>query len=220
MVVPKAVRRPNTMKAEHAPSRPDRRRDGKPAGGKPKQPRRRPPHPGENETISARRVLALELRKAGATYRQIAVKLGTSVNTAWADVNAELRELRDQTKHEAQDLRDLELQRCDAMTAGLWSDVQKGKTGAVMAAVRVSERRARLVGLDAATKTELSGSVDVRSPIEIKEEAKGIARYLSTEDLHTLNLLDAEMVKLDAEIEKIWEPARQVYFAVRAAGRL
>jgi hypothetical protein len=61
--------------------------------------------------------------------------------------------------------------------------------------------------------------VDVRSPIEIKEEAKEIARFLSTEDLSVLNSLDAKVEGINAEIEKIWEPARQQYLAAREAGR-
>jgi hypothetical protein len=169
--------------------------------------------------ITARRAQSLELRKAGASYRHIAAELGISLHTAFADVNAELQELRVHTQQDAKDVRELELQRCDAMTQGLWSDVAKGDSKAVMAAVRVSERRARLLGLDAATKSEFSGSVDVRSPIEIKEEAKEIARFLSTEDLSVLNSLDAKVEGINAEIEKIWEPARQQYLAAREAGR-
>ena len=39
------------------------------------------------------------------------------------------------------------------MTAGLWPQVQKGSPPAVTAAVRVSERRSRLLGLDEPTAT-------------------------------------------------------------------
>ncbi len=113
---------------------------------------KRPPHPGEDEQIAERRVKAFSLRKAGASYRQIAQQLSVSLNTAWADVNAELLELREQTKADATEVRDMELQRCDEMILGLWPAVRRGDAKSVMAAVRVSERRAKLLGIDAQSK--------------------------------------------------------------------
>jgi hypothetical protein len=49
------------------------------------------------------------------------------------------------------------------MTSGLWPQIRAGSPPAVSAAVRVSERRARLLGLDApvATRSELTGSLGV-----------------------------------------------------------
>ena len=49
------------------------------------------------------------------------------------------------------------------MTSGLWPHIQEGSAAAVSAGVRVSERRSRLLGIDAAvvTKSELTGSVGV-----------------------------------------------------------
>jgi hypothetical protein len=46
-------------------------------------------------------VRALELRKAGAPYRQIATELGVDVHTAHADVGAELAALRETAVGEA-----------------------------------------------------------------------------------------------------------------------
>jgi hypothetical protein len=112
----------------------------------------RPPHPGEAERIAERRVRAFGLRKAGASYRQIAQQLGVSLNTAWADVTAELVELRTRTADDVRAYRDLELQRCDEMMLGLWPAVRAGDARAVFAAVKVMDRRARLLGLDAPTK--------------------------------------------------------------------
>jgi len=198
------------MKAERPPSRPDSRREGKPRRAQ------RPPHTGEVEAVTARRVRALELRKAGSTYRDIAAQLGTSLHTAWDDINAELLELRAQTKHEAQDLRELELQRCDAMTEGLWSDVKNGNAKAVSAAIRVSERRSRLLGLDAAVKTEHSGSIDLRSRDDLRD-LKIIIDYLDDDDVRKVIAKYAELKReaerVEAEVEKILEPARQQYLA-------
>jgi hypothetical protein len=57
----------------------------------------------------------LELRKAGGSYRQIAKQLGVDAATVHADVRAELGALRERTVEQAQELRDLELHRCDQM---------------------------------------------------------------------------------------------------------
>src|SRR4051812_16284707 len=75
---------------------------------------------GETERIAERRGKAFELRKKGHSYRAVARQLKVSVNTAYHDVSAELAELRVQTGHDAQDLRDVELERAETMTKGLW----------------------------------------------------------------------------------------------------
>ena len=148
---------PNTS----LPRRPDRRRSGGNATDAQRPARRG--RPGQVETIAERRVLALELRKAGGSYREIARQLGVDVHTAHADVGAELAALRETAVGEATELRALELERLDGMTSGLWPRIQEGSAAAVSAGVRVSERRSRLLGLDApvVTKSELTGSLGV-----------------------------------------------------------
>ena len=141
------------------PCRPDRRRSRGNAIDA-QHPARRGRR-GQVERIAERRVRALELRKCGAPFREIARQLGVDVHTAHADVGAELAALRETTITEASELRALELERLDTMTSGLWPAIQEGSAAAVGAGVRVSERRSRLLGLDApvVTKSELTGSM-------------------------------------------------------------
>lgn len=134
-------------------------------------------HVGEDEVIAERRAKAFSLRKAGASYRQIAQQMAVSLNTAYADVQAELLELREQTKSDAVEVRELELQRCDEMILGLWPAVRRGDPKAVMAAVRVSDRRARLLGLDAPSKQEVTGANG--GPLEVKELRESLAGKLA-----------------------------------------
>ena len=143
------------------PRRPDQRRPGGNAIGAQRRGRRG--RPGQLEAIAERRVRALELRKAGAPYREIARQLGVDTHTAWADVASEIAAIREQTVAQAEELRALELERLDGMTSGLWPSIQDGSAAAVSAGVRVSERRSRLLGLDApvVTKGELTGSLGV-----------------------------------------------------------
>jgi hypothetical protein len=116
---------------------------------------------------SIRRAKALELRRAGVGYRQIAAALDTSVGTAWADVQAELADLKSLASEAAEDLRELERLRLDRLLLAAMSLVEDKtvhpnlRVKAILAAVRVGERRARLEGLDAPTRLEHGGGVEV-----------------------------------------------------------
>lgn len=50
-----------------------------------------------------------------------------------------------------------ELERLDAMTRGLWPDASKGKPESVKAMLAVMTRRAKYLGLDAPTRSEIAG---------------------------------------------------------------
>jgi hypothetical protein len=84
------------------PHRPDSRRRRGNATDAQRRPRlgRR----GQVESIAERRTIALELRKAGRSYREIARQLSVDVHTAHADVAAELAALCERTVEEAKEL--------------------------------------------------------------------------------------------------------------------
>jgi hypothetical protein len=168
------------------PRRLDRRRRGDNATGAQRRPRRG--RRGQVETIAERRTIALELRKAGGSYREIARQLAVDVHTAHADVMAELAALRERTVEQTKKLRDLELARYDEMTSGLWPQIRAGSTPAVSAAIRVSERRSRLLGLDepVVTKSELTGSLSVTAQTQLKEQAEELQTWLTFEELREL----------------------------------
>ena len=164
------------------------------------RPPRRGPR-GQSERISERRVLALELRKAGGSYREIARQLGVDVHTAHADVGAELAALRETAVAEATELRALELERLDGMTSGLWPHIQEGSAAAVSAGVRVSERRSRLLGLDApvVTKSELTGGLGVYA-----EKLAGERKLFEKLDVAQLEeLAAANQALLDRALEMV-----------------
>lgn len=92
---------------------------------------------------------ALELRKAGASYEVIAEKLGYShPSGAHKAVSSALQKT---LREPADDLRNLELDRMDAMMLALWTQARQGNQGAVDRILRIMERRAKLMGLDAQT---------------------------------------------------------------------
>lgn len=89
---------------------------------------------------------ALELRKGGATFDQIAQQLGyAGRGKAFEAIQAALREV---TREPAEELLELELQRLDALQNGLWPKASRGDTKSVDSTLRVMERRHKLLGLD------------------------------------------------------------------------
>ena len=111
------------------------------------------------ELIQQRRLRALDLRKAGYTYRQIGEECGVSHKTAYTDVAGAMSDLASIELEKADDLRRMELQRLDGMWRGLYANAADGDPASIRAALGVMERRSKLLGLDAPAKTEHSGNV-------------------------------------------------------------
>jgi hypothetical protein len=128
--------------------------------------------------VEARVVEYLELRKQGLTMRAIAAKCGTTNDVVCKAIHAVLNaDYRDCTEL-VEDIRRIELERYDAQTEALWPAAMMGDPRANDVLLRVSARRAALLGLDAPTKTEVSGPNG--SPIELADArarlAEGLAR--------------------------------------------
>jgi hypothetical protein len=98
---------------------------------------------------------ALELRKSGKTYEFIAGSLGyASPNGAYKAIHTALRAV---LREPAEELRTLEVERLDALLDGLWKKAASGDTWSVDRALKIMERRANLLGLDAPKKIENTG---------------------------------------------------------------
>lgn len=136
---------------------------------------------GRNSPTAQRRIeakeralKALELRKKGMRYEQIAQQLGyPNRGNAHKAVMKELELLAKECLEEAARVRDLELQRLDALYLVAYAEVEGGNIPAIDRCLRIMERRAKLLGLDAAEKVEHSGdlvinlrSVDMGVPDE------------------------------------------------------
>lgn len=118
-----------------------------------------------------RALAALELRKRGHTYRFIAEKLGyASASGSHKAVTALLK----QTIREASDeLRELELERLDALLVGLWAKAKTGNVYAVDRVLKIGEARARLLGINAPTKIEHMGEGSPKSIAALIREEFG-----------------------------------------------
>jgi hypothetical protein len=125
-------------------------------------------NPGSKRHLQAREheEKALELRKKGWSYNEIGAQLGISRVAAYQCVMRVLAAYESDIKENVPAVRRLELERCDAMTKALAKRVDKGDVRAILANLKVSERRAKLMGLDVPTRLE-HGGVDGQ-PIEMR----------------------------------------------------
>ena len=123
---------------------------------------------------AGKRAAAVELRKQGLTYAEIASRVGfDSEAGARKTVNTALEKLIQETTETAEEVRRLELERLDAMLIAIWpaatatehTETIAGEaftaagpdTRQVAAALKLMERRAKLLGLDAPAKHEVAG---------------------------------------------------------------
>ena len=105
-----------------------------------------------------KRVQALALRKAGVGFERIGQQLGCATSTAYQSV---MKAIQDILQEPAEEVLKLELERLDSMLLGLWERARNGDYQAVATALKVEERRAKLLGLDAPEKSETSAHIEV-----------------------------------------------------------
>jgi hypothetical protein len=107
---------------------------------------------------------AIKLRMAGATIAQIASQLGyASEAGAYKAIMRELEATARDQGEGTEVVRQLELKRLDQMQFPLWNQVLAGDQGAISTALRIQERRASLLGLDAPKQIEARVRIDVIS---------------------------------------------------------
>lgn len=117
--------------------------------------------------LAERRRKALELRKSGATYDQIANALHyTDRSNAAKDVKRAILEIIEEP---AKDVLSLELARLDALLLGVWQKAKTGDVAALDRAIKIMDRRSAYLGLDAPQVVEQKTTHDVSAtPAEAK----------------------------------------------------
>lgn len=116
-----------------------------------------------------REIKVLELRRAGLTWQKIALETGYADPTgAYA---AYKRAVKRVLKEPVQEVLDQELDRLDRLQVAVWPRAMKGDDRAINTILRLMERRAKLLGLDAAQKvqaevTTFDGHRDIDAEIE------------------------------------------------------
>lgn len=150
----------DALPKRRASDKPDTKPKGKKQGTHKPTGRNRP---GESKH-SVRRIEAvekqaeaLEYRKMGYSYAQIGEQLEVTPQGAAYMIESALK----RTLQEPADVvRQLELGRLDAMFAPVYSQATQGNLMALAGCLNIMSRRAKLIGLDAATKVDTKHSID------------------------------------------------------------
>lgn len=103
---------------------------------------------------------ALELRLAGHGYAHIAAELACSLSTAHTLVKRALNRI---PEPQAAELKRLELERLDALQAGLWKAAASGAYLSVDRVLAIMQRRAALLGLDAPQRIDVTAYLRQRA---------------------------------------------------------
>lgn len=114
-----------------------------------------------------RKLQALQMFKAGWTYRDIAAQFGVSYSTIASDVQSAADEITRLSLVEAGRLRRIQAERIQTMVKSVWPKVANGNLNAIRTMLAIMEREARLFGLDAPQK------VDIALKIRAIAEAEG-----------------------------------------------
>lgn len=125
--------------------------------------------PGRAVKRELQRAKALELRSLGLSYARIAEALGVRKTRAFNIVRDALDEVQQENRENVERIRTLELYRLDRIRFALWP--RRGDPRTAMALVRISERTAKLTGIDAPTRLEQSGPGG--GPVQVEQGAAG-----------------------------------------------
>jgi IS30 family transposase len=117
---------------------------------------------GKKEVLEERRIKALELRKTGLTFEEIGRILGVSDSQVYRDIQTYFKKT---AKEPTEELRRLELERFDRYLTKLEPKIERGDTRAIEMALKISERRARLLGLDAPIETNTTVTVQLEPEV-------------------------------------------------------
>ena len=115
-----------------------------------------PASKAKQAATAERRSKAVAMRLAGMDYETIAQRLGYyNRGAAYNDITAALEANVAEQNRNADVLRQEELQRLDRLQAGVWQAAAAGDPRSVDTALRIVDRRCKLLGLDAPQRHEV-----------------------------------------------------------------
>jgi hypothetical protein len=117
--------------------------------------------------IVDRRRRALELRRSGSTYEQLARSIAQEFSLpkynrsrAFEDIDFALAELNREFTLDTEGLRRLELEKLDQLELGIWKSAIGGNSQSIKAFVLLMDRRAKLCGTDFQIRLEVDRLLD------------------------------------------------------------
>jgi hypothetical protein len=145
----------------------------------------------------------IELRIEGYTWRQIAQHIQMSPGGA---LKAYRRAMVRTLKPVSDELRDLELDRLDTLQQTYWQPAVQGNLRAADFILRVIDKRAKILGLDAPTKIQAE-VVTYDGGTNLDAEVEAIARLIDANravdddgtEIHTITELQDQGEQMDME---------------------
>ena len=145
---------------------------------------------GKNAAIKAERMAkSLSLRKKGWSLKRIAEEVGVCQASVGTYLREALTALHQLALNDMDLDRQLELERLDGLYSKLAPGIEAGDPRSVEAALRISGRRAKLLGMDAPIKSEITGADGERLKLEVN------LKDLSAEELETLARISEKLTK-------------------------
>ena len=135
--------------------------------------------PRRIKAVEEKQANALEYRKMGYSYAQIAEALGyKTAQGAYCAIQSALTRI---IREPAEEVLTIELERLDAMFAKPYQNAINGDLMAIGACLNIMNRKAKLLGLDAPAKQEITGKggAPLAAPTVSKEDVEAaVARAL------------------------------------------
>jgi hypothetical protein len=119
-----------------------------------------PASKAQRAKTAERRAKAIAMLLAGVDYDTITQRLGYATRgAATKDVQRALEANRAAERESVEELRTVDLMRLDRLQAAVWTKALGGDPRVVETVLKILERRAKLLGLDAVVKQELNATV-------------------------------------------------------------
>lgn len=174
------------------------------------------PRPARVVKADRRKAWAIECRIAGMTLKQMAEEFakreGCDKSLPESSISRILKtavnELRANSERGAEQLRQIELERLDALIAGLWPAAQSGNAEAVKTLVGVLDRRYKLLGIEPPKRVEH----DVRMLTWVQVMERANERVLARGEAPIAVLTEGEDAEEEEEEEE--ESAQDVECAL------
>jgi PAS domain-containing protein len=138
--------------------------------------------------IAERRSKALQIRKTGATLEAVAAVIAEEFGNpkydrkqAFQDIDESLRELNETCSHSAEEYRRQELERLEEWLNRLETAIERGDEKAIGRAIQISDRRCKLLGLDAPIQLMVQEQAESQIDEELRSFLTSIQSLLSAD---------------------------------------
>lgn len=157
----------------------------------------------------------MEMRIGGASARAIAEQLGITERGVRKAIRRAMDRIRSEGDENAEQYRDLQLERLDKMLLAVWSDAIKGIYGAVDRVLKIEDRRSRLLGLDAPQRHMIGWEEEVMELLMKGEVTQEDVREELGEDLarqlfESIGIDFVESAEIEAQSDENGEVAEEV----------